>query len=365
MHASTISRSIRANRGFTLIEVMIVVAIVAILSSIAFPAYQDYVIRGRIPDATSNLAAKQVRMEQWFQDSRSYYAAGSTSACYGGASDTTTSQYFDFACAAADASHFTITATGKNSMAGFEYTVNESGIRATNAVPTAKGWTRPTSSCGWVAQLNTRHARPPRQGGVTLIELMVGLTILAFLLMSAAPAFSDWIRNAQIRSASESILNGLQQARTEAVRRNTTVRFQLTDTLDNSCALSATGKNWVVNMNAGTSPAGKCAADASDTADPFLLQKSTAGSSAAPVTITSDSPAIAIGFNGFGQQSVISPATSTTAVTIDVTTTQGVCLTPSGTGSVRCLRVTVSPTGQIRMCDPSLSGSSSTQPMKC
>ena len=58
--------------GFTLIEVMIVVAIVAILSMVAYPAYTDYVIRGNIPVATAGLATKQVQMEQFFQDRRTY-----------------------------------------------------------------------------------------------------------------------------------------------------------------------------------------------------------------------------------------------------------------------------------------------------
>ena len=96
------------SQGFTLIEVMITVAIIGILSAIALPAYTDYITRGRIPEATSQLAAKQVRMEQWFQDSRSYRATGNT-ACYIGASDTTSSKYFTFSCTASSATAYTIT----------------------------------------------------------------------------------------------------------------------------------------------------------------------------------------------------------------------------------------------------------------
>lgn len=141
----TLTASQSHTRGFTLIEVMITVAIIGILSAIALPAYSDYVTRGRIPDATSFLSSNQVRMEQWFQDSRSYRATGST-ACFIGASDSTTSKYFNFTCTSASDSAYTITATGKGAMAGFTYTVNQSGDKATTAVPS--GWT--TSTSCWV-----------------------------------------------------------------------------------------------------------------------------------------------------------------------------------------------------------------------
>lgn len=135
----------RHAQGFTLIEVMITVAIIGILSAIALPAYNDYVTRGRIPDATSYLSSSQVRMEQWFQDSRSYRATGST-ACYTAASDSTTSKYFNFTCSSPTTSTYTITATGKGAMTGFTYTVNQSGDKATTAVPS--GWT--TSTSCWI-----------------------------------------------------------------------------------------------------------------------------------------------------------------------------------------------------------------------
>ena len=64
--------------GFTLIEVMITVAIVAILGSIALPAYFDYVRRGQLPEAFSNLADYRVKMEQYYQDNRNY---GTTTLC--------------------------------------------------------------------------------------------------------------------------------------------------------------------------------------------------------------------------------------------------------------------------------------------
>jgi len=66
------------------------------------------------------------------------------------------------------------------------------------------------------------------QRGVTLLELMIVLAIVAFTLAMGLPSFTGWIRNTHNRTAAESVLNGLQLARAEAVRRNTQVRFTLT-----------------------------------------------------------------------------------------------------------------------------------------
>jgi type IV fimbrial biogenesis protein FimT len=85
--------------------------------------------------------------------------------------------------------------------------------------------------------------------GFSLVELIVGMAILGVLLAIAMPAFSNWLRNARVRTAAESVQNGLQLARAEAVRRNTTIRFQLVDTADDSCALSTAGPNWVVSFD--------------------------------------------------------------------------------------------------------------------
>jgi prepilin-type N-terminal cleavage/methylation domain-containing protein len=68
--------------SFTLIEVMVTVAIVAILASIAYPSYRDYVLRSRIVNATNGLSTMRANMERYFQDDRTYLSAGSyTSPC--------------------------------------------------------------------------------------------------------------------------------------------------------------------------------------------------------------------------------------------------------------------------------------------
>lgn len=129
--------------GFTLIELMVVVAIVGILAAIALPAYSDYVIRGKIPDATSNLAAKRVQMEQYFQDNLTYASAPPCT------SDSTSSKYFTFDCSVAGtATVYTLEAVGQGTMAGFTYTVDQGNNKATTAVPS--DWT--TNAACWVTK---------------------------------------------------------------------------------------------------------------------------------------------------------------------------------------------------------------------
>ena len=92
-----------------------------------------------------------------------------------------------------------------------------------------------------------------RQAGMTLIELMIGIVVLGILLALGVPTFSRWTQSSQIRNAAEAIHNGLMLARAEAVRRNTTVRFQFVTTTTGACALSDTGATWVVSLD---TPAG-------------------------------------------------------------------------------------------------------------
>ena len=94
-----------SHKGFTLIELMIVVVIAAVLASIALPIYTDYVKRGKAAEATTNLANLRVQMEQYFQDNRTYIG-GVCSPVAG------TFKYFTYACTAQTATTYTIVATG-------------------------------------------------------------------------------------------------------------------------------------------------------------------------------------------------------------------------------------------------------------
>ena len=131
----------RLMRGFTLIEVMITVAIVAILAAVAVPSYIEYVRRGKISEATSSLSELRLRAEKFFADNRTYVGFPQT---INGA------RYFSFACAPT-LTAFPCPATGLASggMTGFVYTINESNVRGSTFTD-LPGWTN-SSTC-WVTK---------------------------------------------------------------------------------------------------------------------------------------------------------------------------------------------------------------------
>lgn len=136
-----------SQRAFSLIEVMIVVSIIGILVAVALPAYSGYVIRAKVPEATSGLATKRIQMEQFFQDNRTFIGGTACNA------DTTRSRNFDFTCAGpngtpATVSAYRLAAVGKDSMAGFVYTIDQDNARATTGAPA--GWV--LSATCWVTK---------------------------------------------------------------------------------------------------------------------------------------------------------------------------------------------------------------------
>jgi type IV pilus assembly protein PilE len=136
------------SRGFTLIELMIVVAIVAILAAIAIPSYTDYIRRGRLTDAISKLSAMRVRMEQYFQDNRSYngvpFAACDSRSIAPLPPDTT---YWQYTCVTPPGppDTYVITATGIGAMVGFTYSIDQTNTQKTVALPL--GWIPPVNNC--------------------------------------------------------------------------------------------------------------------------------------------------------------------------------------------------------------------------
>ena len=126
-------------RGFTLLEVMLVVAIIATLAGIAVPSYADYVRRGRILDAVARLSDARARMEEYFLDQRSYVDASGR--CGVPPATGTAGDAFTLACEAS-ATAYTYTASGlaDKGMAAFTYAIDQAGAKTTVSLPA--GWSR-------------------------------------------------------------------------------------------------------------------------------------------------------------------------------------------------------------------------------
>ena len=133
--------------GFTLIELLVVVAIAAIIAAVALPSYRDYILRAQLSEAFSTLLGQRVKMEQFFQDNRTY-----TGACDAGtvATKPVDTAHFGFACnIAGDGQSYALEATGVagSTTAGFRYRLDQSNNRTTVAVPS--GWSVPAPNTCW------------------------------------------------------------------------------------------------------------------------------------------------------------------------------------------------------------------------
>jgi prepilin-type N-terminal cleavage/methylation domain-containing protein len=144
----------RHARGFTLLELMIALVVVAVLAAIAIPSYEDYVMRGKIAEAVSNLSTTRVAMEKYYADDHFYNVSGTPGTCGVTLPSGDNAKYFTITCASGNASGpgdqtYTITAAGLGNMSGFTYTLTESNARTTNITSPA-GWaTSGTVNC-WI-----------------------------------------------------------------------------------------------------------------------------------------------------------------------------------------------------------------------
>lgn len=195
--------------------------------------------------------------------------------------------------------------------------------------------------------------------GFTLIELIVVIAILGMLLALGLPSFMTWLRNIQIRNSAEALQNGLQFARTEALRRNERVTFwtvTLTDprVMDDTCVRSGSGISWVVSRD---DPDSLCATSASDTTAPRIIAKRPGGDGSRKTVVAAvnsgGAASSCVTFNGFGRvETTCSDASASNPI---------VRLTIASSevdADTRNLEVRVTSGGGIRMCDPAVTSTS-------
>lgn len=185
-----------------------------------------------------------------------------------------------------------------------------------------------------------------RSRGMTLIELMIGLAIVALLLGIGMPAFNAFIANSKVRNAAEALQGGLALARATAMGRNQNVEFVLTNEVVDlgnvgTVTPATNGMHWLVRV-----------LDSSTGTYELVESKSGyegSGQSAGASSVQVAASSATIAFRGLGgTQGMAGTAT------FDFSNPgAGACHTTATPAPIRCLRVQVSIAGQVRVCDPS------------
>lgn len=176
---------------------------------------------------------------------------------------------------------------------------------------------------------------PSSQRGATLVELLIGIAIVGLLMAVGLPSYTAWIQNTKIRTAAESVLNGLQLARAEAVRRNANVQL-----------VFGAASSWTISASA--------------TAEPIQARGSGEGSSNVTAEIF-PAGATAVTFSPLGRvapNAAVLPPLSITRVDLTVPTTL------LAASAARELRIVIGAGGNVRMCDPD-AGVPALDPRKC
>jgi type IV fimbrial biogenesis protein FimT len=165
----------------------------------------------------------------------------------------------------------------------------------------------------------------PAQSGISLVEILIAIAIVAIVFALGLPTYTLWIQNTQIRTASEAVLNGLQAARNEAIRRNVAVQFQLMTGVDSQ---------WAVNLSS------------TPDLNPPLIGRP-AGEGSPNVTITRvPADADTVTFSALGRvTSNADGSSSLTQVNLDNPTIAVVA-------DRRSLQIVIPTGGAIRLCDP-------------
>jgi type IV fimbrial biogenesis protein FimT len=190
-----------------------------------------------------------------------------------------------------------------------------------------------------------------RAGGFSIVEILITLAIIAMVIGLAAPSAMVWIQNTQLRNAADAVLGGVQQARLEALKRNTTVAFELQD--PNSTQFHVCLYDVVTGACQAATPdlASRSASEGSPNAKVGVETVFTAFTVVLGPGVNVPS---LVAFDSFGR---VSPQSPTNIARIDVRNTV------LAAADERRMSIFIAPGGQIRMCDPQLA--QATNPQGC
>ena len=186
------------------------------------------------------------------------------------------------------------------------------------------------------------------QRGMSLVEIMIALAIVAIVMMVAGPSFGNWIQNSQIRNSAESVMQGMQKARLEALKQNRPVAFHLTDAASTAwevCLYDVV--NDICSTAANAIVDSKSAAEGGENAR--LGADITQSNPLTALTVGANVQGIAV-FDTFGRL-LVTPNANIQRVDVR---------NPKATDERR-LVIFVSTGGQVRMCDPKLAKTVSPQ----
>ena len=179
------------------------------------------------------------------------------------------------------------------------------------------------------------------QRGFNLIEVLVTLAVLGVLIALGAPSLAEFLQNQQVRAATEAVVNGMQVARGEAIRRNLAVQL----------VLEPPTSGWTI-CEATVDP---CDSTTPLNVDPPKVIQSrspnegTSNANVVPVAADLATTAVGVTFSPLGSV-VPNFNAKPTLARVDVFNTRSACIADGG--PMRCLRVVVTGGGSVRMCDP-------------